>query len=72
MFIKPAVELPPATPLTNQFTAVLLVPETLALNCAACPVCRVALVGVIVTETVGDGVEVAPVTNMVADAVAES
>ena len=31
--IVPTKELPPATPFTSQFTAVLVVPETVAVNC---------------------------------------
>src|SRR6185503_2830975 len=47
--IVPAVELPPDTPFTNQVTPVLLVPETVAVNCFEVPTCKVAEVGEIVT-----------------------
>lgn len=49
----PTVELPPATPFTVQFTAVLLVFETVALNCCVLPVLIETLVGLTVTETAG-------------------
>jgi hypothetical protein len=47
----PTVEFPPSAPFTIQFTAVLLVPETAALNCWEFPTCRLALVGETETET---------------------
>jgi hypothetical protein len=49
--IVPTVEFPPTVPLTIQFTDVLLVPETAAVNCCDCPACKVALVGETVTAT---------------------
>jgi len=45
------VEFPPRPPLTNQFTAVLVVPEIVAVNCFDWPTCTLALVGEIETET---------------------
>jgi hypothetical protein len=45
----PAVEFPPRMPLTSQFTAVSLVPETVAANCCDSPACTTALLGVIDT-----------------------
>ena len=53
MEIVPTVEFPPAVPFTSQLTAVLLVPETPALNCCVCFTCTVALVGEIDTEIDG-------------------
>jgi hypothetical protein len=53
--IVPTDEFPPATPPTNQFTAVLVVPETVAANCCDRPACTFALVGEIETETCVDG-----------------
>ena len=47
--IVPVVELPPATPLTDHVTPVLLVPETVAVNCFEVPTCKLAEVGEIVT-----------------------
>jgi hypothetical protein len=41
VLIVPPDEFPPATPSTDQFTAVLLVPCTTALNCCCAPVFRV-------------------------------
>jgi ABC-type transporter Mla MlaB component len=52
----PTVELPPDAPFTIQFTAVLLLPETAALNCWDCPTCRLALVGETETDTAGAAV----------------
>src|SRR6185312_13616944 len=49
----PKVEFPPATPFTVQFTAVLLLPVTVALNCCVAPAASVAAVGLIVTVIVG-------------------
>jgi hypothetical protein len=49
----PVVEFPPRTPLTNQFTPVLLVAVTEALNCCDCPTFTLADVGEIVTFTDG-------------------
>jgi len=53
--IVPTVELPPTVPFTIQPTAVLLVPETEALNCFDCPTCTLALVGEIDTDTLSGG-----------------
>ena len=41
----PTMEFPPTIPFTYQFTAVLLVPVTVAVNCLLWPVSRLALVG---------------------------
>jgi hypothetical protein len=49
----PTEEFPPAIPETSQFTLVLLVPETVALNCCFWPTCTLALPGEIETETNG-------------------
>jgi hypothetical protein len=43
--IVPTVEFPPNTPETSQFTAVLVVPETDALNCCVCPTGTLTLSG---------------------------
>ena len=54
--IVPTVEFPPTMPATNQFTAVLVVPETAAVNCVDRPTWTLAAVGEIVTEIdVGEG-----------------
>ena len=50
----PTVEFPPAVPFTIQVTAVLLVPDTDALNCCDWPTCRVAELGDTVTEIPGE------------------
>ena len=47
----PTIEFPASVPLTSQLTAVLLVPETVALNCCECFTSTLALVGEIETET---------------------
>ena len=47
----PTVEFPPTVPFTSQFTEVLVVPETLALNCLVCFTCTLALVGEMDTDT---------------------
>ena len=50
---------PPGVPFTSHFTAVLVVPVTVALNCPLWPDCKVRLAGEIETETVpgvGEGV----------------
>jgi hypothetical protein len=47
----PTVEFPPAIPFTIQFTAVLDVPVTLALNCWLLPDSTIAAVGLIETDT---------------------
>jgi hypothetical protein len=49
--IVPTEEFPPNPPLTIQFTAVLLVPETEALNCWVCPTWRLVLAGEKLTDT---------------------
>ena len=49
--ILPTVDVPPKFPLTSQFTAVLLVPETVAENCCDSPSWRLVLVGVTDTDT---------------------
>lgn len=46
----PTLEFPPSTPLTSQFSPVLLVPDTDPVNCWDCPVCRLAEPGVMFTE----------------------
>jgi hypothetical protein len=43
--IVPYVEFPPTIPFTSQLTAVLLVPETVALNARDCPTCTLVAVG---------------------------
>jgi len=45
----PDVAFPPAVPFTSQLTAVLVVPETSALNCCDWPTVRAAELGVMVT-----------------------
>ena len=50
----PVVVLPPATPFTDHVVPVLLVPETVAVNCCLAPTCKVAEVGEIVTEIADD------------------
>ena len=62
----PTVELPPTVPFTSQLTAVLEVPETVALNGCDWAACTVALVGEMDTDTEGGGA----VTETVALAVA--
>lgn len=52
LVIVPTVELPPVIPETSQFTAVLVVPETEALNCKDWPTCKLVFVGEIETVTV--------------------
>ena len=47
--IVPIVEFPPATPSTDHFTAVLLVPVTVAVNCCVCVVPSVTDFGAIET-----------------------
>lgn len=49
----PTVELPPATPFTCQFTAVLEDPVTVGVNAFVCPTVTFALVGLTDTETTG-------------------
>jgi hypothetical protein len=62
----PTVALPPTVPSTSQLTAVLLVPETLALNCCDWLTCTLALPGDIESET-GVGVDAVNVTGALAD-----
>ena len=57
--IVPSVEFPPVMPFTDQVTAVLEVPLTVAVNCCVCPTWTDALVGDIVIETMGAIVTVA-------------
>jgi hypothetical protein len=45
----PTIEFPPRMPLTSQFTAVLLVPDTVAVNGCDCPTSTTALLGDIET-----------------------
>ena len=55
----PTVELPPATPFTDQVTAVLVVPVTVAVNCTLVPAGVVESVGATVTVAfTGGGVMV--------------
>jgi hypothetical protein len=49
--IQPYVVLPPVTPFTCQVTLLLLVPDTLALNCLVAVMATVALLGETETET---------------------
>jgi hypothetical protein len=49
--IVPTAEFPPILPLTNQFIAVLLAPDTVAANCCDWPACKLGAVGDIATET---------------------
>jgi hypothetical protein len=49
--IDPYVALPPCTPLTDQFTAVLVLPDTVAENCWVWPPCTLADVGDTLTDT---------------------
>jgi hypothetical protein len=53
--IVPTDELPPRMPPANQFTAVFVVPETVAVNCCDRPTWTFALVGEMETETVAAG-----------------
>src|SRR5262249_25914111 len=48
---RPVLEIVP--PVALQVTAALLLPVTEALNCCVAPVCNVAVVGVMLTETTG-------------------
>ena len=48
---RPDVKIVP--PVALQVTTVLLLPVTLALNCCVAPVCRVAVVGEMLTVTTG-------------------
>src|SRR5579864_6813053 len=53
----PTVEFPPSAPFTIQFAAVLLVPETVALNCWECPTGRLTLSGETAIETAAAGTD---------------
>lgn len=53
--IVPAMEFPPTTPLTLQFTALELVPVTVAVNCCVWPSGTDAVAGCTVTVTFGGG-----------------
>jgi hypothetical protein len=57
-------EFPFRTPFTSQLTPVLVVPETVALNCCVWPVSKPALGGEIETVTCGGAIE----TDALADA----
>ena len=57
---------PPRIPETSQFTAALLVLDTVALNCCGWFTCRLALVGVIETDT-GSGAVIETVALAVAE-----
>jgi len=50
-------EFPPRTPFTIQFSPLLVVPETVPLNCLDCPTCRLALVGDTDTDTAATGAD---------------
>jgi hypothetical protein len=50
------VEFPPRIPFTNQLIAVLLVPDTVAVNCCDWPTCTLALVGEMETDIGGGDV----------------
>jgi hypothetical protein len=66
--IVPTDEFPLETPATSQLTALLVVPETVAVNCCDTPTCTLALPGQIVTETVaGAGVATEKVLRTVTD-----
>jgi hypothetical protein len=54
--IVPLLVFPPLAPFTIQLTAVLLAPETEALNCCECPTCTLVLAGDTKTDTAGAGV----------------
>jgi hypothetical protein len=54
--IVPTVEFPPRVPFASQFTAVLLVPEIVAVNCWDWPTCKLVLAGEMETDTAGTGV----------------
>lgn len=59
---KPLVEMTPTEGLSAQVTAVLVVPETDAVNCCICDAARVAAAGVIEIETVDPGISVTTAT----------
>jgi hypothetical protein len=61
--IVPVAALPPAVPLTLQFTALELAPVTVAVNCAVPPSITVALCGSTITVTLGGGLSVDPPVN---------
>ena len=58
--IVPAVEFPPARPLIDQVTEVLLVPVTEAINGCPAPARTLAVVGATVTATPGQAFSYAP------------
>ena len=64
--IVPTVVFPPVVLFTCQVTAVFVEPVTVAVNCCVAPVCREAVVGEMVTATVG---AVVTVTEAVPDLV---
>jgi hypothetical protein len=66
--IVPTDKLPPAMPETSQFTEVLLVPETVALNCCDWPTCKFALAGETETETVAGLTDTAALADAAASA----
>lgn len=66
--IVPTEEFPPNAPFTIQLTAVLLVPETEALNCWDWPTCRLTFAGDTITDTGAAGAALME-TGAVADAV---
>src|SRR5438552_4290292 len=51
----PTLEFPPDVPFTCQVTAVLLLFETVAVNCCVPPICTLAVAGESATETIGGG-----------------
>src|SRR5690348_8086373 len=61
--IVPVAALPPAVPLTLQFTALELAPVTIAVNCAVPPSITVALCGSTTTVTLGGGLSADPPVN---------
>lgn len=63
--IFPTEEFPSRTPDTSQFTVVLLVPVTAALNCWECPVCTLALIGETETEMVAGMIETVALADTV-------
>lgn len=54
--IEPTVELPPTVPFTLQFTPVLELLVTVAVNCCVAPTCTDADVGEMAIEGVGGGI----------------
>jgi hypothetical protein len=53
--MSPTVELPPATPFTDQVTAVLALPVTLAVNCTVDPAVADESIGETVTVGLTEG-----------------